>query len=154
ALLLQAGWRVLAVDQQPEAIALVRERVPPEHAAHLQTLVAPFQDVEFPPSFLVFAGYSLPFCPPKRFPDAWGRVTRAILPGGYFGGHLFGDRDGWVGAPDMTFFPRAGAEALFSQFELKTFREVDDVRPSALEGPKRWHVYEIIARKSGVMAEP
>jgi SAM-dependent methyltransferase len=154
ALLLEKGWRVLAADQQPEAISRVRQRVPPEHAERLQTLVAPYHETVLPSAFLVFAGYSLPFCPPEHFQVVWARIMQAITPGGYFVGHLFGERDGWAGAPRMCFHTRAEAEALFVRFELKTFREIDEVRPSALEGPKRWHVYEVIARKSDAAAEP
>ena len=152
ALLLQEGWRVLATDQQPEAIERVRQRVPPEHAARLQTQVAPYHETTLPPAHLVYAGYSLPFCPPEHFGGVWAHIVKAINPGGYFVGHFFGERDGWAGAPNMTFHRRAEVEALFAGFEVKTLREIDEVRPSALEGPKRWHVFEIIARKS--TAEP
>lgn len=151
ALLLKEGWRVLATDQQPEAMAYVRKRVPPEHLARLQTLVAPFHETALPPAFLVFAGYSLPFCPPEHFSAVWTRIVEAIVPGGYVVGHLFGDRDGWAGAPDMCFHTRGEAQALLADFELKTFRELDEMRPSALEEPKRWHVYEFMARKTGAV---
>jgi hypothetical protein len=128
--------------------------VPPEHAERLQTLVAPYHETPLPSAQLVYAGYSLPFCPPEHCQGVWARIVAAITPGGLFAGHLFGDRDGWAGAPGMCFHTRAEAEALYSSFELETFREIDEVRPSALEGPKHWHVFEIIARKSTVTAEP
>jgi hypothetical protein len=77
--------------------------VSPENAARLQTHVATYHETALPPVQLVYAGYSLPFCPPEHFESVWARIVQAIRPGGYFVGHLFGERDGWVGRPDLSF---------------------------------------------------
>src|SRR5919108_5446008 len=42
--LLQAGWHVLAIDQQSEAITLLHSKVPPELQPRLQTRVTAFEE--------------------------------------------------------------------------------------------------------------
>jgi trans-aconitate methyltransferase len=80
--LLSQGWRVLAIDQQSEAIAHVMARVAPEHQARLATQLVSFEHVEFPASDFIWASLSLPFCPPAHFPDSerrwWPRSAQAV----------------------------------------------------------------------------
>src|SRR5438093_6357094 len=69
--MLERGWRVLATDAEEKAIALLRERVPPSLDPRLRTRVARMEDLELPQVDLVWAGFSLFFCPPERFEDVW-----------------------------------------------------------------------------------
>lgn len=144
--LVQQGWKVLAIDKQPEAIARVQAIVPLEHHAQLQTQVSGFEDVILPPADLIYAGFSVPFCRPQSFAAFWAQVVAAVPPRGRFAGQLFGDRDSWANEPTMTFHTVASARALFNQFELEVFTEIDE-DGQAVSGPKHWHVYNVIARK-------
>lgn len=147
--LLARGWRVLAIDREPAAIARVLAAVPEQARLRLETQVAAFADALLPPADLVYAGLSLPFCPPEHFPAVWERVVAAVRPGGRFAGHLFGERDSWSGDPMKTFHTAAELQRRFAGFAIESLGEVEDDRPTALGEPKHWHVYEVVARREG-----
>jgi SAM-dependent methyltransferase len=145
--LIEQGWRVLAIDREPEALRLVESKVPAEKRALLQIQVASFEETHFVGADLVYAGLSLPFCAPQHFDALWRDLTEAIYVGGRFAGHFFGDRDTWAAAPDKTCLTRQAVESLFDRYEIAHFDEFEDDRPTALGDPKHWHVFEVIARK-------
>jgi tellurite methyltransferase len=91
--LLQAGWHVLAIDQQSEAITLVQSKVPPELQPRLQARVTTFEELRLPLADFVYAGFSLPFCRPQHFPTLWTTIVAALYPGGVFASQLFGKHD-------------------------------------------------------------
>src|ERR671918_156501 len=84
AAMLARGWTVTAIDAQEEGIRRLRERVPVESRDRLTTRVSPMEDVDLPPTDLVHASFSLPFCRPDAFPALWDRVRGALRPGGRF----------------------------------------------------------------------
>ena len=94
--LLQAGWHVLAIDQQPEAIALVQSKVPAELQPRLRTQAAGFEALQLPPLDFVYAG------------------------------QLFGKRDSWAERPTMTFHTLADVQALLEPFAINVLREVEE----------------------------
>jgi tellurite methyltransferase len=143
--MLRRGWRVLAIDAEPEAIKRLERRA--GAPATLETLVAPFDEADWPEADFVNAGFSLPFCPPGRFDGVWKRIVSSIRPGGRFSGQLFGDRDEWVGERDLTFHSRPQALALLEGLELERFDEVDEDGKTATGEPKHWHVFHVIARR-------
>lgn len=147
--LLARGWRVLAVDREPAAIERVLAAVRDEHRPRLQTQVAAFQDAVLPPADFVYAGLSLPFCPPTHFPAVWAGIVTALLPGGRFAGHLFGERDSWRTNLDMTFHTEAELRQRLAGFTIESLTETENDRPTALGEPKHWHVYEVVARCIG-----
>jgi SAM-dependent methyltransferase len=147
--LLRQGWRVLAIDKEPEALARVRA-ASSTWQARLATQCAAFEDLTLPRADLIHAGYSLPFCHPAHFDQLWSRLVTALHPGGRFVGHLFGERDGWASRPTMTFHTRAQAEALFQGFDVEHWREEDEDGQTAMQGPKHWHVFWVIARQKGL----
>ena len=63
--LLDAGWTVCAIDQQPEALAHVRDRVMPDQRSRLTLQAASFTDVDLPPSDFIWASVSLPLASPS-----------------------------------------------------------------------------------------
>jgi tellurite methyltransferase len=144
--MLDRGWSVTAIDAEEEAIRRVRERVPAPLAGRLRTVVSPMQDVELPPVDLVWASFSLFFCPPDRFADLWERVTAAVRPGGRFTGQLLGDRDTWASKDDTSAFTIDQARGLFEGFELEGFEEEEN-DGEACSGPKHWHVFHAVARR-------
>lgn len=145
--LLHKGWQVLAIDQQAEAIARLQAQAPVELLGRLQTQVVAFEEVALPSADLIYAGFSLSFCHPTHFPAFWAKLVNALRPGGRFAGQIFGDRDEWAAAPDMTFLNIAAARDLLQPFVLEVFTEIDE-DGQAVNGPKHWHYYEVIARKN------
>jgi len=144
--LLKRGWRVLAIDRQQTAAEFLSNRVPPRYRASLTMLVAPMEEVDLPQADLVYASYSLPFCPPDRFSEVWTKVRKAIRPGGHFAGQLFGNRDSWRRNRAMSFHTRAQVRGLTRGLKLEMLRETDE-EGMAFSGLKRWHFYDIILEK-------
>ena len=144
--LLHHGWQVFALDQHADAIARLEARVADDQRHRLTTRCCLMEEAVFPQVDLVYAGLSLPFCTPAAFPTVWQKIVAALPVGGRFAGHLFGDRDAWAG-PDLTFQTVAEARALFAGFAIEAFREFEEDAPTALQGMKHWHLFEVIARK-------
>jgi SAM-dependent methyltransferase len=151
--MLERGWRVLATDAEEEAIALLRERVPPALVPRLRTRVARMEDLELPRVDLIWAGFSLFFCRPDRFEDVWTKIGRAIAQGGRFAGEILGDRDTWAPGEDITSFRRAEAESLFGGWVVERFEEEEN-DGEACSGPKHWHVFHVVARDSANSGAP
>jgi len=146
--LLGRGWTVCAIDNMADAVARLEAAVADADRPRLTIQHKSFVDAALPTADFVFAGMSLPFCEPDEFEPVWHKVVAAIRPGGWFAGHLFGDRDGWKDETDMTFLTRDQARAFLEGFEIQTFREQDEDGCSTL-GPKHWHIFHVIARREG-----
>jgi len=153
--LLRRGWRVLAIDSHPDALArleagLAHPTSDIPHPTSLETRLARFQDTPIPACDLVNASFSIPHCSPAEFAPMWGRITAAIRRGGRFAGQLFGIRDEWAQRPDgitRTYHTREQVEALLEPFEPEFLDEVERPGKTALGEPKYWHVFHIVARK-------
>ncbi len=146
--LLRRGWHVIAVDGDAEAMehlaALAHED---GIAGELEPLLARYDQARWPQVDLVNASFSLPFCEPADFSAVWARIRESLRPGGRFSGHLFGDRDEWVGETDMTFHSRAEVDALLDGLELERLDEIEEDGHTALGEPKRWHRFHVVARQ-------
>ena len=119
--LLRRGWRVVAVDAETRAIELLLDH--PDVASHhdrLETVVARLAEADWPEAVLVNASFSLPFCPPAEFERTWQRVVDSLAHGGRFCGQLFGERDGWAPADNLTFHSRAQVEELLAGLDVET----------------------------------
>ena len=147
--LLRRGWRVLAVDAEPAANVHLRARADLPSSGVLETQVMRMEDVALPPCDLVNASFALPLCTPGRFPELWARIIAALRPGGRFAGQLYGDRDSWAGDPSLTHHTRVEAEALFASFEIEAFREEEEDSTTPRGTAKHWHVFHVVARKTG-----
>ena len=147
--LLRRGWRVLAVDSEPEAIERLRARDDLGEGGldRLETQVARFEEATLPRAELVNASWSLPFCAPGSFQSVWAHVVESLVPSGRFCGQLFGDRDGWRGDRDLTFLTRAEVDSLLAGFEVELLDEVEEDGTTALGEAKHWHVFHVVARK-------
>jgi len=145
--LLALGWKVHALDAEPEALARLAEHVPAAHRDRLTPMLGKFEELQLPVVDLINASFSLPFCAPARFPSLWKSLFSALNSGGIFVGQLFGDRDSWAGYPPMTFHTRAEVAALLDPWQLIALEENEyDGAPKV--GPiKHWHVFDIIARR-------
>lgn len=144
--LLRRGWNVLAVDAQEDAARFLERRVPPRLRRSVTMLVEPMEELELPPTDLVYASFSLPFCDPARFPGLWSAIRRALRPGGHFAGQLFGVQDEWHGQRQFSFFDRAGVLNLCRGMRVELLREtVEEGR--SFDGPKHWHFFDLIVEK-------
>jgi tellurite methyltransferase len=143
--LLKLGWRVLAIDRQPEALEQVLSRTPPELLANLTTQAGDFASLSLPPADFIWAGLSLPFCPPQHFPALWAQIAAALPPGGLFAGDFFGPEHAWAAKPQMTIHSFAQLHALFAGWQIDYTLTEQGRRSTALDGIIPWQMFSIIA---------
>jgi membrane dipeptidase len=143
--LVHAGWKVIAIDREQEAIGRLRAAVG-EDRGQLTTEVSSFEEARWPACELVNASFSLPFCPPEHFDEVWQRIVDSLRPGGRFAGQLFGNRDEWSGS-GITVHTRARVGELLAPFEVERLDEVDEEGSTILGKRKHWHLFHIVARK-------
>jgi trans-aconitate methyltransferase len=142
--LLEAGWRVHAVDGSPDTREVVPRTIGGVHS-RLTLEVRPYSALgALPPADLIYAGYSLPYQPPESFHRVWELLRAALRPGGVLAVNLFGERDSWAGEPGMTFLTDAAARMLFDGLEIISWDQEDGEGP-AFSGPKHWHVHDVLA---------
>jgi len=150
--LLRRGWSVLAIDAEPAAIARLQSRADLPEGAMLSCLCQRIEDAVWPAADLVNASFSLPLCPPGRFPELWRRTVASLKPGGRFSGQLYGDRDGWAGRPGMTHLDRSAAERLLHGLRVELFEEVETDSVTPRGKPKHWHIFHIVAQRTSRVA--
>jgi trans-aconitate methyltransferase len=144
--LLEAGWRVLAVDAEQAAIDIIRGDAA-VYGDRLETAVGSYDEVALPPAELVHASYSLPFVAADRFQAAWSRVLAALEPGGWLLVDLFGVEDSWNdGSGALTFHTREQVLALLAGLEVEQLDE-EERDGEAVSGPKHWHAFHVVARR-------
>lgn len=145
--LLEAGWQVFAIDNEPAALKRLLPRIKGRHEKRLTVETASFEEVDPPRTDFLYAGLSLPFCRPAAFNGVWASYSESIRPGGRFAGQLFGIRDEWAGNSWMTFLSYEQVQGMFGEeFEVEVLREKEEDGDSST-GPKHWHLFEVIARK-------
>jgi len=145
--MLRRGWRVIAVDAEPEALRHLQDRsLPP--GSDVTAVVARFEEVPVPlGTLLVNSSFAMPLCAPQAFHDLWERTREGLPPGGRFSGQWYGPRDSWFGRPGITFLNRENALSMLEGFDLEMFEEeeADGVTPRGTA--KHWHIFHIVARK-------
>ena len=144
--LLQAGWRVLAVDPTPQAAEYLLEQAPPDVVERLTIRTAPAQAVELPPFDLLYAGYALSFLETNDFRRFWTGVRATLRPGGMVIVNVFGVHDTWAGDPFMTFLERDAVERMAAGLEVLALDE-EDLDGDSFVGRKHWHVFDLVARR-------
>ncbi len=135
--LLRRGWTVAAIDERESGAPAV---------ARLTIDRTDIGGAVFPRADMIYSGAVLPFRSPVEFAALWPRIVRAIRPGGWFVGHLLGDRDSWSGDPRVTVFGPDQVTRLLSGFRIELLREEDENELSSA-GQKRWHIFSLIARR-------
>ena len=144
--MLRRGWRVVAVDAEPEALKQLQARPLPE-GHELTPILSRFEQVPLPIDVrLVNSSFAMPLCEPAAFHQLWERIREALPVGGRFSGQWYGPRDSWVGRPGMTFISRDEAMAMLDGLALEMFEEeeADGVTPRG--NAKHWHIFHIVAR--------
>ena len=144
--MLRRGWRVLAIDAEPDAIGALKARPDLPPAADMTGMVARFENAAWPNCDLVNSSFALPLCTPAGFERVWRRIVSSLRPGGRFAGQLYGERDSWVDREGMTFHTRAQVEALLAGFEIEYFIDEEEDSTTPRGEAKHWHVFHIVAR--------
>lgn len=143
--LLEHGWRVLAIDGEPRAIEILESRVPKGLSPRLETLVVGFTSLKLPPADLVFASLSLPFAG-DDLERVVGLALDAVVPGGWFVGVLFGAEDDWASEPDIAVVGLDDIDRWLADFTNLEIAEEEFDGPSG-SGPKHWHWYVVSAQR-------
>ncbi|MHA2501540.1 MAG: class I SAM-dependent methyltransferase [Candidatus Kariarchaeaceae archaeon] len=143
--LLNQGWKAIAIDAENEAGERLRSKVGEE--ANLELIISKYENVSFPSTSLLHAGYAIPFCHPDHFEEVWQRLSNSISTGGIFCGQLFGVNDAWSDNESMTFHSRDQVTSLLSGFEILELEEEEGTKGTATGGDKYWHIFHIMARK-------
>ena len=144
--LLEAGWRVLAIDPAPAAAEVLQSQVPADVAGRLEIRTVPAEDADLAPFDLLYAGYSLPFLGGDAFDRFWNAAQDRLRPGGILVVNFFGPRDSWAGRDGMRFIDIDTVRGLVDGLELLALDEEDQDGNSFL-GPKHWHVFDVIVRR-------
>ena len=145
--LLQRGWRVLAVDSEPDAADAVRTATPDPDQPRLETLVADIGSVDIPTCDLVNASVSLQFLDTVSVARVFERITAALQPGGRFTALIYGDRDEAAGEPDVTCLSAEQLRSYLAAFELESWTEREEDGQMALGDPHHIHMFEVVARR-------
>ena len=78
--MLRRGWRVVAVDAEPEALRQLQARPLPD-GHDLTPIQARFEDVPLPIGLsLVNSSFAMPLCEPEAFHRLWERIREACRP--------------------------------------------------------------------------
>lgn len=150
--LLKRGWKVDAVDIDPESLELLAPLK--EQFSGLNTIASDFATLALVPNTydLINASYSLPFCKPTHFSGFWRMLQESLRPGGLISCEFFGVNDAWNkipggGAGTMTFLSRSELENLLQGWKIELLKETEELGPTAFQGLKHWHLFTCIARK-------
>ena len=145
--MLRQNWAVLAIDQNPDAIASLRARSI-ANIARLATQIASFEKIQLPqPVDLINASFSLPFCSNEDFSRLWIQILNSLGTGGRFCGHLFGERDSWRDGELINCFTRAQVAALLKPYAIEMLEEEEHPGKTPLGEDRYWHIFHIVARK-------
>ena len=145
--MLQQNWTVLAIDQEPSAIAQLEANFPAH--PNLTTQVAKFEALKInQPVSLINASFCLPFCSAEAFPRLWDHIFESLITGGRFSGHLFGDRDSWKEGGLINCQTRSQVETLLKPYKIELLEEEEHLGKTPLGEDRYWHVFHIVAQKS------
>ncbi len=145
--MLRQNWAVLAIDQNPDAIAILRARSI-ANIDRLATQIASFENLQLPqPVDLINASFSLPFCSNEDFARLWIQILNSLSIGGRFCGHLFGERDSWRDRELINCFTRSQVESLLKPYAIEMLEEEEHPGKTPLGEDRYWHIFHIVARK-------
>ncbi|MCY1535485.1 Methyltransferase domain protein [compost metagenome] len=144
--LLRQGWRVHAVDADPQALERLHALASMLQPCHVQTECEHFEKLLLPPADLINCAFALPFCRPEAFPRFWAGICQSLECGGLFAGHFFGERDAWARS-GLTIHSRRELCELLDDWELLDFEEAEFEGKTAIGKLKHWHLFSVVARR-------
>ena len=154
AYLLDKGWDVWAIDCEPKAIEIMKERRDIRSSSHrLVTQVAKFENLNWKilPQFdLICACNSLPFCESQKFPSVFASIKEKIKSNGRFAGHFFGRNYSGFSNTDknnMTFLTKEQIIKLLDGFDIEYLQEIEEDGISGTGLKCHSHIFYVIAKK-------
>ena len=146
--LLRRGWTVHAVDASQGGLELLRSTLPPELLPRLHLHVARFEHFSVPRCDLVWAGWSLPFCPAGDWLQLLAHIGAALRPGGRFAADFFGPRHAWADEPGTFTIAKAVLRRqLGAAFRIEAFDTEDGWRVAGDGRLTRWHAFSAVVRQ-------
>ena len=139
---------MLAIDQEPAAIAALEAATPVDWRPRLETRVADMASVPIPRCDLVNASLSLPFMALDEFWPTWRRALAALPVGGRVAAMLFGDRDASAGEPGMTCPSPDEVRESLVDFDIEDWVDCEEDTETALGEPHHFHRVELVARRA------
>ena len=143
--MIKRGIKVLAIDKQLNK-EFILSRLEEKEKNSVSFLESNFENIELPKTDCVTAFFSIPFCNPKDFNNLWNKIYEALNENGYFVGQLFGDRDDWRDNPNINTYTIEEVKEYLKKYEILELKEIEKIRQS---DNKKWHFYNIIAKKIG-----
>jgi len=157
-LMLNSGWQVWAIDREPKAISIVKDRKGVRDSTKLVSAVANFEEDAtwdaLPSVDFISASYALPFCNRLSFDKVWVHVKQKLNSGGRFAGHFFGlNYRGFTEneMKQMTFLSKEEILYLFQDFDVEYFQEVEDESKSGTGKAIHSHIFKVIVKKIEMM---
>ncbi len=144
--LLERGLDVVAVDNDPDVLEVLKKRLPDGARAIL--VESRIEEFTLPACDVIVGGFCLFFLSPKEFRALWKRMRAALRPDGLFAGQLLGVGDDWQ-SPRYTRLTRPQVERRLVGFETLHLEEVDRDGETIDGSAKHWHIFHVIARKRG-----
>lgn len=138
--LARRGWRVTAVDAEPEALKRLTAKLP-----GIATVHARLEDYTLPPVDLINASFSLFFLPPAELEALWRRLRPTA--GGRFSGQLLGPRDGWALSGRCTGFDQTALRRLLGDWEVELLNEEESETVTPRGETKHWHLWHLVLRR-------
>ena len=87
-LMLNSGWQVQAIDNEPKAVQIINQRRDVKDSISLVAAVANFEENStwdmIPQVDFISASYALPFCNPHNFETIWTHIKQKLNTRGDF----------------------------------------------------------------------
>ena len=131
--MIKNGIKVTAIDRHLNK-NFILERLNDREKENISFSEQDFESVQLERTDAVTAFFSIPFCNPDN----------SINADGYFVGQLFGDRDDWKDSKLINTFTMEEVKAYLKRYKILKLDEIEYIRES---DNKKWHYYNIIAKK-------
>lgn len=140
------GFRVIAIDSHPEAIAQLEERLASRPNHQVSFILGDASRTILEPCQVVLAGFYLFFLEQDEFEHTWAEVRAKLQPGGVFVGQLMGPKDDWASKVPSV-HPEAEWPRLQEGFEVLHW-QTDERDGATINGKsKHWHITHFILRR-------
>lgn len=152
--LLEKGWTVIALDNEPAALLNLVEKFAAleEGTQKLIPYVGNFETDPFPQNLqLINASYAIPFCHPQYFADVWQKIINSLDLNGRFVGQFFGPQDSWSNNSNMTFHSKEDLLKLLEPHFIIEYWGEENRDGFTKEGEfKHWQVFHVVATKKSI----
>ncbi|OQY40263.1 MAG: hypothetical protein B6229_02155 [Spirochaetaceae bacterium 4572_7] len=148
--LLDQGFKVIALDQEKNALDIIKNRTSKKQRKNLTLEHRFMQNYTIANNTynLINATFSLPFCTKPDFIKIWDNIYKGLKSNGVFSGQIFGTNDDWASIPEMSFFTNEEIDDLIMQYTPEYYIEVDEKGLIADGSEKHWHMFNIVLRKA------